>query len=113
MSNDCLFCKIIKGVIPANKLYEDDDLLAFWDISPQAPKHFLIIPKKHIAGPGEIGNDDTELIGQLIKKGGELALENGIQAFRTVMNNGVEAGQTVFHLHMHVLGGREMSWPPG
>ena len=113
MSDDCLFCKIIRGDIPADKLYEDDDLLAFWDISPQAPKHFLVIPKKHISGPGDITGDDTELIGKLVKKGGELARENGIPAFRAVMNNGAEAGQTVFHIHMHVLGGRELSWPPG
>ncbi|MBU0482378.1 MAG: histidine triad nucleotide-binding protein [Proteobacteria bacterium] len=113
MSNDCIFCRIIKGEIPANKLYEDDELLAFWDISPQAPKHFLIIPKKHISGPGSITSEETELIGRLVQKGGDLAKENGISSFRTVMNNGAEAGQTVFHLHMHVLGGRPLSWPPG
>lgn len=113
MSDDCLFCKIIKGDIPADKLYEDDELLAFSDISPQAPKHFLVIPKKHISGPGDITDTDTELIGKLVKKGAEIAKEQGITAFRTVMNNGAEAGQTVFHIHMHVLGGRELSWPPG
>ncbi|MBU0674265.1 MAG: histidine triad nucleotide-binding protein [Proteobacteria bacterium] len=112
--NDCLFCKIAKGEIPANKLYEDDDLLAFWDISPQAPKHFLIIPKKHIKDPASVGADDAALIGTLIRKAGELAAENGIgNGFRLVFNNGAEAGQTVFHIHLHVLGGRPMAWPPG
>ena len=113
MSNDCLFCKIIAGDIPANKLYEDDDIFAFWDISPQAPKHFLVIPKKHISGPSDVSENDAELIGRLIKKGGELARENGTPGYRLVFNNGAEAGQTVFHIHMHVLGGRAMSWPPG
>ena len=91
----------------------DDELLAFWDISPQAPKHFLVIQKKHITGPGNITDDDWTLIGKLVQKGSELAKEQGIPSFRTVMNNGAEAGQTVFHIHMHVLGGRELSWPPG
>ena len=111
--SDCLFCKIIKGDIPADKLYEDDELLAFWDISPQAPKHFLVIPKKHISGPAGIGGADAELIGKLVKKGGELAKENGVESYRLVFNEGIEAGQTVFHIHMHVLGGRAMTWPPG
>ncbi len=113
MANDCLFCKIIKGDIPADKLYEDDELLAFWDISPQAPKHFLLIPKKHINGPAGITEADAELIGKLVKKGGELAKENGAGSYRLVFNEGLAAGQTVFHIHMHVLGGRAMTWPPG
>lgn len=113
MAGDCIFCKIIKGEIPAKKIYEDDDLLAFWDIAPQAPKHFLVIPKKHLGGPAEAGADDEQLLGKLIRKGGELAAANGASQFRLVMNNGAEAGQTVFHLHMHVLGGRAMNWPPG
>ncbi len=114
MASDCIFCKIINGNIPANKLYEDDDLLAFWDISPQAPKHFLVIPKKHIPKPTEISAGDEELVGKMIRKASQLAKENGIpESFRFVMNNGEEAGQTVFHLHLHVLGGRPMNWPPG
>lgn len=112
--NDCIFCKIISGEIPANKLYEDEELLAFLDMHPQAPTHFLVIPKKHIKGPGAMEAEDAELIGKLIKKGGDLARENGIgSGFRLVMNNGAVAGQTVFHIHLHVLGGRTMNWPPG
>ena len=113
MSADCIFCKIIKGEIPSNKLYEDDDLLAFWDINPEAPKHFLVIPKKHISGPGELAAEDDGLIGKLMRTAGTLARENGAEQFRIVTNNGEEAGQTVFHLHIHVLGGRAMNWPPG
>jgi histidine triad (HIT) family protein len=113
MSEECLFCKIIKGDIPARKLYEDDKLLAFWDIAPQAPKHFLVIPKQHVRGPGALSPGDEEIIGAVVRKGAELAAENGIPDFRLVINNGAAAGQTVFHLHMHVLGGRPLSWPPG
>ena len=111
---DCIFCKIVSGEIPANKLYEDDDFLAFVDMHPQAPTHFLIIPKKHIKGPGDVGSADAGLIGKMVEKAGELARNNGIgSGFRLVMNNGADAGQTVFHIHMHVLGGRQMQWPPG
>ena len=111
--DDCIFCKIIRGEIPANKLYEDDDILAFWDINPQAPKHFLVIPKKHIAGPGSMEVDDETIIGRVTRKAAELAEANGVSEFRLVMNNGAQAGQTVFHIHMHVLGGRALTWPPG
>lgn len=113
MADNCIFCKIIKGDIPCKMLYQDDDLMAFWDINPQAPKHFLVIPKKHISGPSGISEQDEKLIGKLLRKGAALAHENGAEEFRLVMNNGAQAGQTVFHLHMHVLGGREMQWPPG
>lgn len=114
MENSCLFCKIINGDIPADKLYDDDELLAFWDISPQAPKHFLVIPKKHISGPGALKTEDEQLIGKMIRIGAELAAQNGIgDDFRVVFNNGEDAGQTVFHIHMHILGGRTMTWPPG
>jgi len=111
--HDCIFCKIIRGEIPANKLHEDDDVLAFWDISPQAPKHFLVIPKKHIAAPDAMTPADEALIGRVTRKAAELAAANGIPECRLVMNNGAAAGQTVFHLHMHVLGGRPLTWPPG
>jgi histidine triad (HIT) family protein len=113
MSDNCLFCKIIKGEIPADKLYEDDDILAFRDIAPQAPVHFLVIPKKHISGPSDITSEDEQLIGKVIRMGGEIARQEGLLHYRVVVNNGEEAGQTVFHVHMHVLGGRGMSWPPG
>jgi len=111
--NDCIFCKIAAGDIPANKLYEDDEVLAFWDLNPQAPKHFLVIPKKHLAGIGDAGEEDDLLMGKLLRTRVRLAAENGIEQFRFVINNGEEVGQTVFHLHLHVLGGRSMSWPPG
>ena len=110
---DCLFCKIVNGDIPADKLYEDEDILAFRDISPQAPVHFLIIPKKHIGGPAEAAADDDRLMGRIVRMAGQLAAKEGIEQYRLIFNNGEEAGQTVFHVHMHVLGGRTMGWPPG
>lgn len=113
MSSPCLFCKIIAGEIPAKKLFEDEDVFAFWDISPQAPTHFLVIPKKHLSGPDAILSEDEALIGKVVRIGAQLARENGAEHCRLVMNNGAEAGQTVFHLHLHVLGNRPMSWPPG
>jgi histidine triad (HIT) family protein len=113
MSDNCLFCKIIKGDIPADKLYEDDEILAFRDIAPQAPVHFLVIPKKHISGPSQVSGEDEQLMGKLIRIGGELAKKEGIEHFRMVINNGEQAGQTVFHIHLHILGGRNLNWPPG
>ncbi|MDH3347244.1 MAG: histidine triad nucleotide-binding protein [Desulfobulbaceae bacterium] len=113
MSDNCLFCKIVRGEIPADKLYEDDEVLAFRDISPQAPLHFLVIPKKHISGPGTVGQEDEKLLGKVMRVGSEVAAKEGIKHYRQVFNNGEEAGQTVFHIHMHVLGGRSMNWPPG
>ncbi len=114
MTDNCLFCKIIRGEIPSSKIYEDDDVFAFWDIAPQAPRHFLVIPKKHISGPSALSPEDEQLMGKVMRIGAKLARENGIgDAFRVVFNNGEEAGQTVFHIHMHILGGRSMSWPPG
>lgn len=113
MNDNCLFCKIIQGQIPATKLYEDADLLAFADISPQAPTHFLVIPKKHISGPSAANEADETLLGKIMRVGADIAKKQGIEHFRLVINNGAEAGQTVFHLHLHVLGGRPMTWPPG
>lgn len=113
MSSDCLFCKIAAGDIPAEKLYEDDEILAFRDIAPQAPVHFLVIPKKHIQDPANAETTDEALMGKMIRVGSQVAKENGITDFRLVFNNGAEAGQTVFHIHMHVLGGRSLNWPPG
>jgi histidine triad (HIT) family protein len=112
--SDCLFCKIAAGDIPADKLYEDDDIFAFWDISPQAPKHFLVIPKKHLIDAESVQQEDEQLMGKIIRKAGALALENGVtDGYRLVINNGADAGQLVFHIHLHVLGGRPMTWPPG
>jgi histidine triad (HIT) family protein len=113
MDPDCIFCKIAAGGIPANKLYEDDEVVAFWDLNPQAPKHFLVIPRKHISGPGAVSSSDEQLIGKTMRLGAELAKENGEEEFRFVVNNGLRAGQTVFHFHLHVLAGRTMVWPPG
>ncbi len=113
MENSCLFCKIINGEIPANNVFEDEEILAFHDINPEAPLHFLVIPKKHISGPGAVTATDQQLIGKLMQKGAELAKESGFDDFRFVVNNGAKAGQTVFHFHLHVLGGRALTWPPG
>ena len=114
MESDCIFCKIIAGDIPANILYQDDDVLAFHDINPQAPRHFLVIPKKHIKDPASATSSDQALMGKLFLKGAELARSEGLDdGFRLVINNGASAGQTVFHIHLHVLGGRNMQWPPG
>ena len=110
--SDCIFCKIVAGDIPAKKLYEDDEILAFWDIAPQAPVHFLVIPKKHIAAPVNIEEEDDKIIGKLIRVGARLAAENGTaEGFRVIFNNGKKAGQVVFHIHLHILGGREKPWP--
>jgi len=110
----CLFCRIVAGEIPASKVYEDDQLIAFNDINPQAPTHVLVIPKRHIVSLAEATPDDAELLGKLTASARTIAdlchLKDG---FRVVMNSGVKAGQSVFHLHMHVLGGRAMAWPPG
>ncbi|MCL2458014.1 MAG: histidine triad nucleotide-binding protein [Desulfobulbus sp.] len=113
MPDNCLFCKIIRGEIPASKLYEDDDILAFRDIAPQAPVHILVIPKKHLRGPEAVTEEDERVMGKLMRVGNEIALKESIPSYRLVCNNGVQAGQTVFHLHMHILGGRHMAWPPG
>ena len=113
MSDNCLFCKIIRGAIPATKLFEDEELLAFRDIQPAAPVHFLVIPKKHISGPAAVAVEDEQLIGKMLRIGSEVAKKEGIEDFRVVFNNGAQAGQTVFHIHMHILGGRNLNWPPG
>lgn len=112
--DDCLFCKIIDGDIPAEKLYEDDNVLAFRDISPQAPTHFLVIPKKHIPSPPDLTPDDEVLLGKMMRAASRVAAEQGLDdGFRVVINSGKKAGQVVFHIHMHILGGRPMGWPPG
>ncbi len=111
--SDCLFCKIIKREIPATIVHEDDLCLAFEDINPQAPTHTLIIPKQHIADQRGLSAAPVELMGHLYGVANELAKVKGLTGFRTVVNTGAEAGQTVFHLHLHLLGGRPMSWPPG
>ncbi len=113
MSDNCLFCKIAAGDIPADKIYEDELVLALRDISPQAPVHFLVIPKKHLKGPGAIDINDETLAGHLVRVAGIIAARENISDYRLVFNNGAAAGQTIFHLHLHVIGGRAMTWPPG
>lgn len=113
--DDCLFCKIIKGEIPTNKAYEDDEVIAFHDLNPQAPVHLLVIPKKHIPTVGDLEDIDVVVVGNMIKVAKELAKENEItgSGFRLIFNNNRDAGQEVFHLHLHLLGGRKFTWPPG
>lgn len=114
MSGDCLFCKIAAKEIPAKLVHEDEDVFAFEDINPQAPTHILICPKKHFASLAEATPDDRALLGKLALVAARLAREKKIASgYRTVVNSGSGAGQTVFHLHMHLLGGREFHWPPG
>lgn len=112
--SDCLFCKIIAGEIPADKVYEDDEVLAFRDIAPQAPTHILIVPKKHYSDLSEIDQQDDLLIGKMVRTGAELAAQEGLDGgYRIIFNNGPEGGQVVFHIHMHVLGGRQLRGPLG
>ena len=113
--SDCLFCKILAGDIPATEVYSDDDVFAFEDINPGAPCHVLVIPRKHIATPHDIQPKDAELVGKLYLAAQKVAESKGVvdSGYRLVMNSGAGAGQSVFHIHLHVLGGRALSWPPG
>ena len=109
--SDCLFCKIINGEIPSKKLYEDEKILAFYDISPIAPVHFLVIPKQHIASVDAIDADNSAIVAYIFQKLGELAKLAGIEnGYRVISNCGADTRQTVQHLHFHVLGGKEMNW---
>ena len=110
----CLFCKIIDGSIPSTCVYEDEECIAFADIHPQAPAHLLVVPRKHIASHAEATSEDTPLLGHLLARVADLARQRGLtKGYRTVINTGDDGGQTVDHLHLHVLGGRHMAWPPG
>jgi histidine triad (HIT) family protein len=110
----CLFCDVIAGKIPSKKVYEDEKVLAFEDLRPQAPTHVLIIPKKHIIGLKEASAEDAEIIGYSHLIAARIARERGVEnGYRTVYNVGPGSGQSVFHLHLHLLGGRDLKWPPG
>jgi len=113
--SDCLFCGIVEGKIKGNIVYQDDSVVAFKDINPKAPVHVLIIPRKHVAGVLDLTAEDGALIGHIFAVAARLARERGIadSGFRVVVNSGADAGQSVFHLHYHLLGGRRMTWPPG
>ncbi len=112
---DCLFCRIARGQAPCRKIYEDDDFLAFHDIAPQAPLHFLVITKRHVPSILEFGDGDADLAGRMVLKARQLARELGCaeKGARFVFNCKSDGGQTVDHVHLHVLGGRRMAWPPG
>ena len=113
--SDCLFCRIIRHEIPASIEYEDEHVLAFNDINPQAPTHVLIVPKRHIATLSDLGAADDQLVGEIVRRAAAIAQARGIAAagFRTVFNTNRDAGQTIFHIHLHLLGGRSLTWPPG
>ena len=110
---DCVFCKIAAGEIPTDKIYEDEYIIAFNDLDPQAPIHFLVIPKKHITSLAQVEESDSALIGRIMLAIQKLASENNLESYRVVTNIGEDGGQTVPHLHFHVLGGRAFHWPPG
>ena len=111
----CLFCRIVAGEVPATKVYEDDRLVAFEDLNPQAPMHVLVVPRAHVATLNDLGPDHDSLVGEMIRRGAAMAAERGYadQGFRTVFNCNRQAGQSVFHIHLHVLAGRQFTWPPG
>jgi histidine triad (HIT) family protein len=112
---DCLFCRLAAGEIPASILFEDDRLLAFKDITPQAPTHILVIPRRHISTLNDLGPGDDGLVGEMTRRAAALAREQGLadRGYRVLFNCNADAGQTVFHIHMHLLGGRRLGWPPG
>ena len=115
MESDCIFCRIVAGKTPARIVYEDDRVVAFHDISPSAPVHILVIPRTHIGGPSDFGPENAALAGHMLAVGAQVAREAGIaeDGYRLVLNQGRDGGQSVFHVHLHVLGGRRMKWPPG
>ena len=112
---DCLFCKIVAGQVPATIVFQDDHLVAFKDITPRAPTHVLIVPRRHIASLNDLSAGDDALVGEMVRAAAAIATEQGLadRGYRTVFNCNADAGQTVFHIHLHLLGGRTMAWPPG
>ena len=115
MMRDCLFCRIIAGEIPGAIVYRDDRIVAIKDINPQAPMHLLVLPVRHISTLNDLSADDDGLVGEMVRRAAALATEHGYaeRGYRTVFNANADAGQTVFHIHLHVLGGRRLGWPPG
>ena len=115
MASDCIFCKIAAGELDSTKVFEDDRCVAFEDLNPQAPTHILVIPREHISSMDEARPDHSELLGHLLLTAADIARDKGFaeRGYRTVINTNSAGGQTVFHLHLHVLGGRPMAWPPG
>ncbi len=113
--SDCIFCKIVSGDIPAEKVFENDHVIGFRDLNPQAPTHVLVIPKKHISTINDLQEEDKALVGEMYLAAKQIAADEGLSddGYRTVMNCNEQAGQTVFHIHLHLLGGRRMQWPPG
>jgi histidine triad (HIT) family protein len=113
--DDCIFCKIVAGEIPADLVYEDDAVIAFRDLNPQAPTHVLVIPRRHIATLNDLGPEDADIMGRLFLAAREIAAREGFAeaGYRTVVNCNEAGGQSVFHIHLHLLGGRMMHWPPG
>lgn len=111
--SDCLFCKIAAGDIPSKKVYEDELCYAFYDIDPQAPVHFLVIPKEHIQSVSQVTENNAQVVGHIFTVIAKVAKELGLESYRVVSNIGAQAGQSVLHLHFHVLAGRDMTWPPG
>ena len=111
----CLFCRIVSGEIPASKVYEDDEVLAFNDINPQAPLHVLVIPRRHVSTTNDLSASDDGIVGTMVRRAAAIAREKGYadRGYRVVMNCNAEAGQTVFHIHLHLLAGRGLGWPPG
>jgi histidine triad (HIT) family protein len=111
----CLFCRIVAGEIPAKRVYEDNDLIAFEDVNPQAPMHVLVIPRQHLPTINDLQEKDDPLAGSMIRCAATIAKDRGYDTggYRTVFNCNADAGQTVFHIHLHVLGGRRLGWPPG
>ena len=113
MTEDTIFSQILKGDIPCNEVYSDTNCLAFHDVQPQAPLHILVIPRKVIPSLREAESEDAELLGHLLLVAAKIAKKEGLHNWRTVINTGAEAGQTIFHLHVHIIGGRPLNWPPG
>ncbi len=112
-ADGCIFCRIAAGEVPAEIVYEDHWVVAFRDANPKAPTHVLVIPRRHLASAADLESRDTELMGAFFTAFGEIARSEGLAGYRLISNVGAEAGQSVFHLHFHLLGGRSMSWPPG